>query len=89
MAYSTPAIRVDPEPQPPEATGNGYAPPDVHDFEAERAKLEMLDVKLTGQSHHSSIFSFFQGNEAARQATEHEKNMSFRYTIVHYWPAMM
>ena len=89
MASEPPAIRVEPEPQRPGQTGEGYAPTNIDDIEAERARLEMLEVKPTGQSHRGSIFSFFQGNEAARHATAHEQNMSFRYTIVHYWPAMM
>ena len=66
---------------------SGIVPVDENGSESSRA--DAMEMTAPTESPQGTISNFFHGNEAAKQAAQHEKDMSFKYSIRHYWPAMM
>lgn len=61
----------------------------IDDNGPETFPSEAIEMAAPTQSPGGTISSFFHGNEAAKLAAQHEKDMSFKYAIRYYWPAMM
>jgi hypothetical protein len=61
----------------------------IDDNGPETFPVETMEMTAPTQPRRATISSFFHGNEAAKLAAQHEKDMSFKYAIRYYWPAAM
>ena len=61
----------------------------IDDDGPETFPAEPMEMNPPTQFRRGTISSFFHGNAAAKLAAQHEKDMSFKYAIHYYWPAMM